>query len=250
MKIKKIYDLSQPLGPNIPLWPWPGQMLDFAPYRVAFHERGGKSTAVLHCKMHTSTHMDAAFHVSCDGKYIDEIPLENCIGTGVVVSIPTKKWEEITPEMLEAATPKIERGDIVVINTGWHKLFRKDNYAYMNYYGGMYRAAAEWFLDKGVKGVIIDQGALDHPLAHPPLKESMPWLYKEFIKETGEDPDVYWGEYEPCHHLLLDNGIIGVENAGGDMDAATGKRLTIAAFPLRWEFGDGSMVRVVGIEEE
>ena len=44
----------------------------------------------------------------------------------------------------------------------------------------------------------------------------------------------YW---EPCHRLLLTNGIAGFENVGGEIDQVTGKRVTIAAFPIRWEKG-------------
>jgi kynurenine formamidase len=48
--------------------------------------------------------------------------------------------------------------------------------------------------------------------------------------------------------ILLDNDIPAIENVGGDMDEATGKRPTIAAFPLRWIKDDTSMIRVVGVE--
>jgi kynurenine formamidase len=91
-------------------------------------------------------------------------------------------------------------------------------------------------------------GALDSPLAHAPLSKIMPWLDEEYKRETGEDPQKKWPIYEPTHQLLLSNDIPGVENVGGDVDEVTGKRVTIAAFPLRWIHGDGSMVRVVAIE--
>jgi kynurenine formamidase len=45
------------------------------------------------------------------------------------------------------------------------------------------------------------------------------------------------------------NGIVTVENAGGDVDQITGKRCTIAAFPFRCEMADGGMVRLVAIVE-
>ena len=48
---------------------------------------------------------------------------------------------------------------------------------------------------------------------------------------------------------MLGNGIPGIENIGGALDAVTGKRCTFAAFPWRWTGGDGSGVRVVAIEE-
>lgn len=250
----KIYDLSQPLGVGIPLWPWAGGMNDFQQKRVSYFENGPKTASEITLKMHYSTHQDAPYHVVCDGMGIDEIPLESCYGEGVCLDIPTKKWEVITAEMLEEAAAKVpggvKEGDFVVINTGWHKLFRKDNYAYMNYFGGMYKEAGEWLFNKKVKGVAIDQGALDHPCARPPLSRYMPWLDTEYKETTGKDPGEFFNEYEPCHHIFLENGITGYENIGGDIDKVTGKRCIFAGFPIRWEHGDGSCVRFVAITEE
>jgi kynurenine formamidase len=42
---------------------------------------------------------------------------------------------------------------------------------------------------------------------------------------------------------MMGNGIVGVENLGGDLDKVAGKRFRFFAFPLRWWLGDGSMVR-------
>ena len=219
----KIYDLSQPLGRGIPLWPWAGGMNDFQEKRVSYFENGPKTASEITLKMHYSTHQDAPYQV-------------------------------ITAKMLEEAASKvpggIKKGDFVVINTGWHKLFRKDNYAYMNHFGGMYREAGEWLLSKQVKGVAIDQGALDHPCARPPLDTYMPWLDREYKETTGKDPRDEFPEYEPCHHLFLENGISGYENIGGEIDQVTGKRCIFAGFPIRWEGGDGSVVRFVAIVQD
>jgi kynurenine formamidase len=43
---------------------------------------------------------------------------------------------------------------------------------------------------------------------------------------------------------------MGYENVGGDLDQVVGKRVTIAGFPIQWEKGDGSIVRVVAIVDE
>ena len=60
-----------------------------------------------------------------------------------------------------------------------------------------------------------------------------------------------WGTWEPCHKVLLGNGIVGVENLGGDLDKVSGKRFRFFAFPIRWHLGDGSMVRCAAeIDEE
>jgi len=52
---------------------------------------------------------------------------------------------------------------------------------------------------------------------------------------------------EPCHKILLGNGIMGWENVGGDVDEVNGMRVTIAGWPIKWEGGDGSMVRLVAM---
>jgi kynurenine formamidase len=75
----------------------------------------------------------------------------------------------------------------------------------------------------------------------------MPDVCKEFERETGKPVAEVFSEWEPCHRLLLGNGIAGFENVGGDIDKVTGKRVTIAAFPWRWVKGDGCIVRMVAI---
>jgi kynurenine formamidase len=248
----KIVDLTNPFGRNTPLWPHPGLMPDVEIRRVAFPGRDrGRLTTQLTLKMHTGTHMDAEVHVTPGGWTIDKLPLTSCYGTGVVLDMRyKKKWEEITPEDLEKAKPKIESGDWVVINTGWHHKWRVSNYEYFNHYPGLYRRAAEWLIAKKVKGVAGTWGATDCALGHHPLSVSMPWLYEEYTRETGKDPSKEFPEMEPAHTLLYGAGIPGIENAGGDIDEVTGIRCIIAAFPLRYEDGDGSMVRLVAIVEE
>ena len=102
--------------------------------------------------------MDAPSHVlhpSEGGVMLDKIPLENCYGKGVVVDFRyMKKWHIVTPEDLEKAKPKIERGDFVVFNTGWHKFWRYDNYQYYNHYPGLGPEAAKWLVKKKVEALL------------------------------------------------------------------------------------------------
>ena len=253
-KKTRIVDLSQPWGVDTQLWPFPGARQDLVFVRGEYLERFHKRSVTYTGTLHAGTHLDAPIHVlhpSEGGIFLDKVPLENCYGTGIVVDFRyMKKWHIITPEDLENATPKIQKGDFVVCNTGWHKYWRWDNYAYYNHYPGLGPEAAEWLIKKKVKGITGTWGATDSPLWHYRLAETMPWLDKEFRKETGKDPDKLFPTYEPCHRLLMGNGITTVENAGGDVDQITGQRVTIAAFPFRCEMADGGMVRLVAIIEE
>lgn len=252
----KIYDLSQPFGRNTPMWPG-NNMLDIQIERVAFPERDSftpgfsKYTNRICTRFHVSTHMDAPAHVIPEGLYIDEIPLERCYGTGVVVDMRhLKKWDIIGAKELDNAKPKIEEGDFVIINTGWHHYWRKNNYVYFNHYPGCYEEAGKWFVDHKVKAVGITGGASDTALAHYPMYKLMPWLRDEYMAETGKDPDKEFPIHEPCHQALARAGIPGIENVGGEVDLVTDKRCTLVAFPIRFEEGDGSIVRLVAIVEE
>jgi kynurenine formamidase len=70
------------------------------------------------------------------------------------------------------------------------------------------------------------------------------------MAEKGEDPDKVFPIYEPTHLALAQNGIPGIEIAGGQIDEVTGKRCTLACFPLRFQGGEASLVRLVAIVDE
>ena len=177
-------------------------------------------------------------------------PLWRFFGTGVVVSIPKKKWGVITPKDLENAEPKIQKNDIVMINTGSHNNYG-DNPDYFAYSPGLYKEAAEWIVERGVKLVGIDVQALDHPLGtflgpHGP-GPAQPHLDDEYFAETGRHIIDDFPHWEPAHKIMMTNGIPGIENIGGDIDKITGKRCTFFAFPWRWPDGEGCALRVVAV---
>ena len=160
----------------------------------------------------------------------------------------------MTPADFEAACKKdkleIRKNDWVVVNTGFHHYWRMNNDKYYNYYAGMGPEVAIWLIhDKKIKGITGTWGATDSPLWHYPLKEQMPWLDKAYRQATGKDPDKLFPDYEPCHRMFMQAGVATIENAGGDIDEVTGKRMIVAAFPFRCEMADGGFVRLVAWEE-
>jgi len=246
----KLVDLSHKFGDKCPLWPY---FADVKIERMHYHAKSSVLSQVITTTMHCTTHADSPAHVIEGLEYTDEIPLEKYYGTGVVVDIPKGKWEVITPEDLENARPKIEKGDIVIIHSGWHHYWG-DSVKYFCYAPGLYKEAGDWFVEKGVKCVGVDQQALDHPLGTAigphgpgPLR---PDINAEYKKETGRDVIEDFPLWEPCHRAILGNGIMGYENVGGDIDEVLGMRVTLVGFPIRWEKGDGSIVRLVAIVDE
>jgi kynurenine formamidase len=240
-------ELSHPWGHGVPNWPY---FEDVKIERVHYMAKSGVLTQRITTVMHSGTHMDAPAHVIEGTPFIDEIPLDRFFGTGVVVSIPKKKWEVITAADLENARPKIREGDIVIINTGWHHHYG-DNQMYYGYSPGLYKEAGEWLAAKKVKMVGVDQQALDHPLgtALGPhgIGPILPAINAEYKAETGREVIEDFPYWEPAHRALLSHGIPGIENIGGDLDKVTGMRVTLAAFPWRWMKGDGCIVRLVAM---
>jgi len=246
----KFYDLSHPWGLGQPCWPY---FKDVRIERLHGMSRSGVLTQEITTVMHSGTHIDAPAHVVPGTPFMDEVPLPYFFGSGVVVSIPKKKWEVITAEDLENARPKIRKGDIVIVNTGWHKYYG-DNKHYYAYSPGFYKEAGDWFVERGVKMAGSDTQALDHPLGtaigpHGPGAPNglLPDVNEEYFRETGRRVIEDFPEWEPCHNAMLSNGICGFENVGGDIDQVTGQRVTFAAFPWRWKKGDGCIVRLVAI---
>ncbi|MGB0664088.1 MAG: cyclase family protein [Pontibacterium sp.] len=177
-------------------------------------------------------------------------------------------------------------GMIIIIRTGMH-LNWDDSKDYFHYATGCGVEAGHWFVKHKVKTVGMDQQALDHPLhtsmgrngipMNLPGKSGRP-IVEEFIDKFGEEAYAWFekdrfiahfgeekyyelygeieekagtgGTWEPCHKLMLGNGITGWENVGGDLEKVVGKRFKIMGFPIRWLEGDGSMVRLVAEIDE
>jgi len=243
----QFFDLSHPWGHNAPLWPY---FPDVKIERFHYHAKSGVLSQQITTFMHCTTHTDAPAHVIEGTPYIDEVPLSSYFGTGVVVSIPKEKWEIVTPDDLENARPEIREGDIVIVNTGWHRYWG-DTRKYFVESPGTYDEAGAWLVERGVKGFGIDCQALDHPLGtaigpqpNGPLIDGVLEEYRAYTGREAADDFPLW---EPCHRHVLGNGIVGFENVGGQIDEVTGKRVTFAAFPWRWEKGDGCIVRLVAI---
>jgi len=278
----KIYDMSNPWGMDTPLWPFPGPRADLAFPRGQYLGRFHKRTCTFTGTLHAGTHIDAPNHTlheeevdrERNGYTLAELPLEYCIGTGVVLDMrylkdefeakwnaangdPSKMgniWVELTPEHFEKALKKdnleLREFDWVVVNTGFQDFWRVNNDKYYNYYPGMGPECAKWLVhEKHIKGIAGTWGASDAPLWHHPLKEQMPWLATAYTQATGLDAAVTHPDYEYCHRLFGQQGVIAVENAGGEIDECTGKRLTICAMPFRCEMADGGFTRLIAWEE-
>ncbi len=245
----EFYNLSHRFGYQSPNWPY---FEDVKIERIHYMAKSGVLSQRITTSMHNTTHIDAPAHVVQGTPFIDEVPLPHFFGSGIVISLPKKKWEPITYDDLEKAAGKhVRPRDVVIVNTGWHKKY-DDSEDYFCYAPGFVPSAGKWFVEKQVKVVGHDTQANDHPLAtaigpqrNGPLHPHLAAEYKEW--SGGRDWKQDFPEWEPVHRILFKNGILGIENVGGDLDKVTGRRCTFAFFPWNWDRGDGCIIRLVAI---
>jgi kynurenine formamidase len=218
--------------------------------RSVKHAQHGVMAQRLKMVMHTGTHMNAPLHLVQGGAGTADIPLDRLFGNGVVLSIPKQRWELITTTDLAAAEPKVQRGDTVVIVTGWHHRYA-DSLEYFGESPGLSGDAAKWLVDRECRLVAVDTPQIDHPLATSlgphrggPLMNRLAAKYRE---ETGQDPKQNHPEWHIAHKTLLAAGIPTIEQVGGDVDAMLGKRATFVATPWNWKHGDACPVRFVAL---
>ena len=148
---------------------------------------------------------------------------------GVLIDVAALKGVEMLPDSYEITMQDLQNalkrqnltlqaGDAVIVNTGWGKLWGKDNVRYMKTDPGIGVAAAEWLAKQ-----------------NPMLIGSDNWSV-----EVNPNPDLKIGS--PVHQILLAvNGIHMLESL--KLDELAAKRVNEFAFilePLETEGRDGS----------
>ena len=243
----QLVELSHEWGHGVPSYP--GQE-DVKMHRGVKHATHGVLAWRIYTVLHTGTHMNSPLHLIQKAESLAELSPDKFFGNGVILSIPKGSWESITAKDLETATPKVQKGDIVVIVTGWHHKY-SDSLEYFGESPGLTKDAAEWLVAKEVKMVMVDTSQIDVPLATsmgphrggPQMKR----LAAAYKSATGRDAKTDYPEWYPAHKTLLAAGIPTVEQIGGDVDTIVGKRATLAATPWKLKPGDACPVRVVAM---
>lgn len=209
-------DASQPLWTGMPKLPG---LPDVSVCPVTEIAQGRPlNISRLDAATHAGTHVDAPRHIVADGTPIDEVPLDRLCGPGVVVPVERSAGEAITVEDVLATGAEVAPGSVVLLATGWGRRF-------------------------------TDEGYFDHPHLSLQLAE---WLVARQVRMVGVDcctVDVAVGRRDstfdyPVHRALLGNGIPIIENLA-DVSAASGRPVTVCAFPLAVRGGDAAHARVV-----
>jgi kynurenine formamidase len=169
---------------------------------------------------HYGTHVDAPCHFIPGAPAFDQIPLERLYGPGVVWALPCTPGGTITADQLAAATPRMEPGDIVLLDAGWAARFGRPDY---DDNPALDVGAAEWLVEHGAKLVGVDFATPD--LAVPRRPEGFAW---------------------PVHHVLLGHGVLIAEHLT-NVRALAGRRVEAMFLALAIAGSDGGPARVVAL---
>ena len=167
---------------------------------------------------HFGTHLDAPLHFITDGPAVDAIPLERLHGPGVVLSVDPGDDQLITADLLERATPDVEPGDIVVVDSGWSAHINTERYLE---HPSLTPDAAAWLVDKRAKMLAVDTLTPDLPSIKRP--EGFTW---------------------PVHHTLLGQGVLIAELVRSAPELR-GRRVEVMVMGLNVAGSDGAPARIV-----
>jgi kynurenine formamidase len=184
---------------------------------------------------HGGTHIDAPVHFAKDHNTVDQIPLEQLIGQGIVVDVsqqatanPDYQVEVQDFQRWEQANGQIPQNAIVLLRTGYGKLW-PDRAKYMGtnelgqqavaklHFPGLNPAAAQWLVsNRKVNAVGLDTPSIDY--GQSTLFES--------------------------HRTLFEKDVPAFENLA-NLDQLPAKGFSIVALPMKIKGGSGGPLRVV-----
>lgn len=205
-------------------------------------EEEGVNVKFLKLGTHTSTHIDAPYHICKDGKTLNDFPISYFIGKGMVLDFSEKgEIYEITRNDIQAYEEELRNVDFAILNTGWEKYYGTWNYFRHPYLSG---DAALALVELGIKIVATDGSSADAAygfsaakrLENPTFAEILEGIERENIKEEA-------------HAALLGNECLIVEYLCNLQDLPKGVGI-YSFLPLKVLEADGSPVRAICMVEE
>jgi len=256
----KMYDLTQRLSIHTP--PWPSYMplqIQYFKRLAGAHMGQGANGQIIKTSNHVGTHVDGEIHFHASGRTIGDTPLDHWVGSGVVVDISNdvEDYSLYSPELLMSKVD-IHKGDILIINTGYHRYAwdqpGSDELRYFINHPGPNPDFHQWCIDMEIKWIGVDCGSADHPM-NTIIKDWHPKRFKKAEEKLIRDYGKTWEEmfpsdeyYQVMHLNLFPKGIVHAENLGGEIAKLSNKRVWIGLFPLRGIELESSMCRVIALE--
>jgi arylformamidase len=273
----RLLDLSQNFSMNSPSFAfYEGPTVKWVK-RMAFE---GVNAQLISSTNHIATHLDSPSHFHDPGSDIAGIPINHLMGPACVVDLcklGVGDYQIYGPKHFEEWEKKtgitIDRGDILVIHTGYHRFYNEDwsKDAPCPVRGVVEESAwepdlprcflkhpgpqgefVEWILDRGIRWIGVDCIAADHPF-NTNVRKARPDLVPEVEAAIGMSMDEAfpWPEDYQCMHVkLFPHGVFHAENVGGQIDEVLDQRIWLGCFPFRFSGGEAAFARIVAFVEQ
>lgn len=198
----KFIDLSVLINEDTPVYPGdPKTKIESA----GIFDKDGYEDHFVSIGTHAGTHIDAPRHMVKGGKSLDEIPVDQFFGKGVLIKVEDRKFD-----LAEIKKVDIQEGDVVLFFTGMSEVYHESEY--YDDYPAVSEEIANYLVSKKIKMVGVDMCSVDH-------------------------------EPFPVHRILLKDEILIIENLT-NLAELEGKNFKIYAFPIKLQI-DGAPTRVV-----
>ena len=268
----RLYDLTQ--GCSIFTPPWPGEksleVHFFKRLTGAYGGGQGANGQILNWSNTVGTHLVGETAFNSGARAIANIPLTDLSGPGVVADISdlASDYSIYTPEMIMKKVD-VKKGDILIINTGYHKYsydqpdvfspeaqggVESKEFGFYVRHPGPSMEFYKWALDMELKWVGVDCGCAEHPMNTPirRMHENHFKLAEEKLKKaTGKTWDETYpqGEYyELTHTTMPKKHLVFVEAIVGDIDQLKNQRAWICCMPIPFMEVEAAWARVFAFQ--
>ena len=231
----RVVDLSHPFDANTVYWP------TAEPFKLETDFEGVTDKGYFYSAYrysaaeHGGTHIDAPVHFAKGHHPVDEIPLDQLMGNGIVIDVTAQcaanrdYLVSVTDfENWERRNGRIAPGTIVFLRTGFAKYY-PDRKMYLGtdergaeavarlHFPGLDPSAARWLTqNRSIKAIGLDTASIDR--GQSTLFES--------------------------HRVLFEKDIPALENVA-NLDQLPEKGFSVIALPMKIKGGSGGPVRIV-----
>lgn len=180
------------------------------------------------------THVESSAHHFENGKTIDEVPIDQFINDGVVIDMMHKQpGEAVTGEDLEKSGADVDKGDTIIIRTGW----TDQAFATREFWEKMIwldLSAGDWIVSKKPKAIMQDFYTDIKPI---------------YVCEHCGQLHGISGKVSPNHLKFEGIDMILIEWCT-NLGAITKPRVQVIALPLKIKGVEGGPARVIVVEDE
>jgi arylformamidase len=207
--MRRIIDISQPIGERTAVWP--GDQPPLFAWTMRQDRGDSVNVAALTMSAHTGTHADGPFHVHSSGSRAGAVPLENYLGPAVVVDA---------------------RGRTAID---------------VDAFAGVDLTGAERVLFRTRDSVNPEIFPEPFAWVTPALARRLGAEGVKLLGTDAPSVDPFDSKTLEAHHILGDHGIAILENLV--LTNVKPGRYTLIALPLRLEDADSSPVRAVLLQD-